>query len=41
MTAERRANQIFYSLNLSVLQEFLVEAAALFGPKEEPADEKG
>lgn len=41
VTAERRANQIFYSLNLSVLQEFLVEAAALFGPKEEPADEKG
>ena len=37
----KRANQIFYSLNLSVLQEFLVEAAALFGPKEEPADEKG
>ena len=30
VTAERRANQIFYSLNLSVLQEFLVEAAALF-----------
>ena len=40
MTAERRANQIFYALNLSVLQEFLLEAAVLFGPKEEPADEK-
>lgn len=40
VTAERRANQIFYALNLSVLQEFLLEAAVLFGPKEEPADEK-
>ena len=30
VTAERRANQIFYALNLSVLQEFLLEAAVLF-----------
>lgn len=35
VTAERRANQIIYSLNLSVAQEILMEMTELFGRKEE------
>lgn len=35
VTAERRANQIIYSLNLSVTQEILMEMTELFGRKEE------
>lgn len=36
VTAERRANQIIYSLNLSAVQEMLVEITGLFERGEEP-----
>lgn len=39
VTAERRANQMIYSLNLSVVQEMLVELAELLDGKEEAAYE--
>lgn len=40
VTAERKANQIIYSLNLSAVQEMMVEITGLFerreGPEYEP-----
>lgn len=36
VTAERKANQIIYSLNLSAVQEMLVEITELFERREEP-----
>lgn len=33
ITAERKANQIFYSLNLSVLQEIYIQLTDLFDTK--------
>lgn len=40
VTAERRANQMIYSLNLSVVQEILVELTQLLDRKEEECDER-
>lgn len=37
VTAERRANQIFYSLNLSVMQEILIKLKDLFDMEPEGA----
>lgn len=39
VTAERKANQIIYSLNLSAVQEMLVEITGLFERREEPEHE--
>ena len=38
VTAQRRANQIIYSLNLSAVQELLMEFTDLLGRKEEARD---
>lgn len=35
ITAERRANQIFYSLNLSVMQEMYIQLKDFFDTKQE------
>ena len=39
ITAERRGNQILYTLNLSVVQEMVVQLTDLLGRKEEPCHE--
>lgn len=39
VTAERRANQMIYSLNLSVVQEIMVELAGLLDTKGDEAYE--
>lgn len=36
VTAERKANQIIYSLNLSAVQEMMVEITGLLERREEP-----
>lgn len=37
VTAERKANQIFYSLNLSVMQELYIQLKAFFDTQKESA----
>ena len=39
ITAERRGNQILYTLNLSVVQEMVVQLTDLLGRKEETCHE--
>lgn len=39
LTAERRGNQILYTLNLSVVQEMVVQLTDLLGRKEETCHE--
>lgn len=39
VTAERKANQIFYSLNLSVMQEMYIQLKDFFNTKHETAGE--
>lgn len=41
VTAERQGNQIWYSLNMTVLQEMAVEFLELMGTKEEERHEAG
>lgn len=41
VTAERQGNQIWYSLNMTVLQEMAVEFLELMGTKEEESHEAG
>ena len=40
VTCQRRGNQILYALNLSVMQEMLMELTALLDRKEAPAHDR-
>ena len=41
ITAERKGNQIIYSINMTVLQEMTMEFLSLVGKKEETCHENG
>lgn len=41
VTAERKGNQIVYSINMTVLQEMTMEFLSLVGKKEEECHENG